>query len=88
MKRAIIILICTAFLSLMAAGCGDRSSKIKPWGTGDSDEMFDETVDGAEIDVYVKDGRVFTTEYGYELSWFPGRDDMEEGHFYRLKADV
>ena len=88
MKKAIIILACAVFLCLTAAGCGGGSSKGKPQRTGDSDEMFDETVDGAEIDVYVKDGRVFTTEYGYELSWFPGRDDMEEGHFYRLTADV
>lgn len=84
MKRSILSIAIIVMLAFMVAGCsGSKKSPLES-----SDEMWSESKNGAVLEVYVEDGRVYTTEYKYELPELQAYEEFEEGKHYKVTADV
>lgn len=89
MKKIITAAACLTMTAFVLAGCSGTSGTENITGTaGITDEMWKEYKANAELEVFKRDGKVYTTAYEYELPGLAGSDDMSEGKHYKLTADV
>lgn len=89
MKKFFIITTCVTFMSIALAGCNRTSgTETTAHPHGGSDEMWSESKSGAELEIFVQDGKVYTKDKEYQLTGFPGYEELEDGKNYKLTADV
>ncbi len=86
--RKIAALAAGLLLALSLAGCWEESVKPEPVPVSDdTDQMWRERVEDAQLCVFILDGRTYTADHIYEVDAFPG-EPAEDGKFYRITADV
>lgn len=89
MKKFFIITTCVTFMSIALAGCnGTYGTETTDHHHRGSDEMWSESKSGAELEIFVQDGKVYTKDKEYQLTGFPGYEELEDGKNYKLTADV
>ena len=91
--RLFALCVCMGALIMAAlCGCGSSSqssssAKPEPVPIEDAtDQMYNKSVTGEPLDVVVFEGSPIILSSGYELKGLG--EDVKEGHFYRVVADV
>jgi len=87
LRNSALIAVAAAALAFMPCGCGSRHPEGTPIETTTTDQMFSDSVYGAELAIVIYDGRAILVPSGEQLDNGLGYD-LEEGQFYRIVADV
>ena len=85
--KAITGILLAGFLALFLAGCGRESSKQSWTEDNSTDQLYSETQADTEIFLFQINGRVYTVDGVYPVDRFID-EEMEDGGFYRITADV
>lgn len=87
LRKSMLIAVAAAALAFMPCGCGCSRSGGTPIEDTTTDQMFSDSVTDAELAIVVFDGRAILVPSGEEVDLSIG-EELEEGHFYRIVADV
>lgn len=79
------VILAAALLTFCLAACSVIPTEYPP---GSTDELYKDSKSGAELEVYKKDGHVYTVDGDYEIAELAGNSDLEEGKHYKVTADV
>ena len=85
--KAITGILLAGFLALFLAGCGRESSKQSWTEDNSTDQLYSETQADTEFFLFQINGRVYTVDGVYPVDRFID-EEMEDGGFYRITADV
>ena len=89
MKKFITVFACLSFLAFLLVGCNDASKQDRTgFPPETTDELFSNTRRNVELEIFKEDGRVYTVEGHYEISELAGYNELKDGRFYTLTADI